>query len=358
MIAFVMILITGIALGAANKNFSMVAAEIIEGVSKVVAAFAILLLSLKVPKWLGLYDATPDVEAEEHAKQGAFIAAWVGCIKMFDPNDPLEPSALKFNVGWNIWREMAEIGAFLFPYFLRDNQNPLLIPASAAVGIAVALVLGGFIYWANGRFSNKVPLAVFMATLTGWLATGLFTGGCHEFEEAVYFDCLEKSGVDCRMTPVVFEIGAKGSSGRFWRHWELPSERLAARARRAARGTRCLQHLTEPSAAPIPPPFFSLARSDHLQAIRLFQVPDRADDRRVLVLFRRRVWHALLAVLAEQEGQAGARSERGRAGEVGRHRLSVSDEKLAPSRPPGASRETIACGFGLALGAHSLLNTK
>ncbi|KAG8463441.1 hypothetical protein KFE25_004952 [Diacronema lutheri] len=222
MIAFVMILITGIALGAANKNFSMVAAEIIEGVSKVVAAFAILLLSLKVPKWLGLYDATPDVEAEEHAKQGAFIAAWVGCIKMFDPNDPLEPSALKFNVGWNIWREMAEIGAFLFPYFLRDNQNPLLIPASAAVGIAVALVLGGFIYWANGRFSNKVPLAVFMATLTGWLATGLFTGGCHEFEEAVYFDCLEKSGVDCRMTPVVFEIGAKGSSGRFWRHWELP----------------------------------------------------------------------------------------------------------------------------------------
>lgn len=219
MIAFIMILITGISLSAADKQFSEVAAEIIEGVSKVVAAFAILLLSLKVPKWLGLYDATPDKEAEEHAKQGALLAAWVGCNKMFDPDDPLEPSALWFNVGWNIWREMAEIGAFLFPYFLRDNQDPLVIPVSAAVGVAIALVLGLGIYFANQRFKNKVPLAVFMSTLTGWLATGLFTGGLHEFEEAEYYDCIEKNGkyAGCSYTPVVFHI-----PGAFWRHYSLP----------------------------------------------------------------------------------------------------------------------------------------
>eukprot|EP00303_Exanthemachrysis_gayraliae_P008742 CAMPEP_0206008836 /NCGR_PEP_ID=MMETSP1464-20131121/8357_1 /ASSEMBLY_ACC=CAM_ASM_001124 /TAXON_ID=119497 /ORGANISM="Exanthemachrysis gayraliae, Strain RCC1523" /LENGTH=274 /DNA_ID=CAMNT_0053382399 /DNA_START=3 /DNA_END=828 /DNA_ORIENTATION=+ len=106
---------------------------------------------------------------------------------------------------------MAEIGAFLFPYFLREGQDPLLIPVSAVIGIGIALVLGLGLYWANKSFTNKAPLAAFMSVITGWLATGLFTGGMHEFEEAVYY-----AGAG-PMTPRVFEI-----PGEWAAHWRLP----------------------------------------------------------------------------------------------------------------------------------------
>ena len=57
------------------------------------------------------------------------------------------------------------------------------IPISAIIGIAVGLGIGFFVYWANRQLKNKFYVALFITLLLVFLSTGLFTGGCHEFEE-------------------------------------------------------------------------------------------------------------------------------------------------------------------------------
>mmetsp|Transcript_2362 Transcript_2362/g.6142 ORF Transcript_2362/g.6142 Transcript_2362/m.6142 type:complete len:305 (-) Transcript_2362:31-945(-) len=179
MVALIMIIATGIGLNVASAEFPKWLAELIEGVSKLVAAFSLAILSFKIPEWLGVYEAEHEME---------------------ELDNTLTPAQLRFNVGWNIWREMAEIGAFLFPFFLNPNFDPASIPLSALAGIAIALVLGAMLYFGNQRLNNKGPLAASMATIIGWLGVGLFTGGMHEMEEAVYY-----SGIG-DMTPKVFYL--------------------------------------------------------------------------------------------------------------------------------------------------------
>jgi len=161
--AVLIIIIVAIPLAVLSMNFSERAVEIIEGVSKVVAAIAILLLSLKIPKWLGgLYKSK---------KKGKISEG-------FD----LSLRAVRFNVAWNIWREVAECGAFLLPSFLQGD-NLKAIPLSAFVGIVVGVGLGALIYWANRAIKQRLPLAIFITLLLIFLSAGLFVGGCHEFEE-------------------------------------------------------------------------------------------------------------------------------------------------------------------------------
>lgn len=100
-VAVVMILAVAIPLGIASKNFDNRVAEIIEGVSKLVAAIAILGLSLKIPVWLGVYEKgtnlpgedchcfTTRKEADEEQKE-----------------ELLTVREIRFNVAWNIWREV------------------------------------------------------------------------------------------------------------------------------------------------------------------------------------------------------------------------------------------------------------
>lgn len=80
--------------------------EIIEGISKVVAAICIVQLSVKLPVWLGIYKK---------------VSLWPW--KKYDPAkaknvDNLSIPEIRFNVAWNIWREVAECGVFLIPFFL------------------------------------------------------------------------------------------------------------------------------------------------------------------------------------------------------------------------------------------------
>jgi high-affinity iron transporter len=157
-VALVLVLALGIGLGVAGSELDNKPAEIIEGVSKVVAAFCIALLSLKIPKWMGLRQSSS---------------------KKVDVTN----GELWFNVAWNIWREIAEIGVFLIPAFL-DGDELAGIPLSGLLGTLIGLLLGGGIYLLNKRLEKtRWALALFMVVLTGLLATGLFTGGCHEFEE-------------------------------------------------------------------------------------------------------------------------------------------------------------------------------
>lgn len=145
---------------------------VIEGISKVVAAFCIIQLSIKIPVWLNIYK-----------KVSLFDCSG----SKYDPNkkknvDMLTNEEIYFNVAWNIWREVAECGVFLIPFFL-DTNNLKAIPLSAVIGSLISLVLGIGVYIANNRLKTKTWLAVLMSGLTFYLSVGLFVGGCHEFEE-------------------------------------------------------------------------------------------------------------------------------------------------------------------------------
>jgi high-affinity iron transporter len=186
-LALVAICCTAIPLSLAGNQLDPTAAMIVEGVSKVIAAIAIAQLSLKVPKWLGVY---PGMKNKARDAAGLTLRA------------------LYFNVAWNIWREIAEVGIFLIPYFLQDGMA-IAVPLSACAGIAIALVLGALLYLANKFTRRTVILAVSIVFITGWLSTGLFVGGWHEFEE-VWGESTE-----------VFEMPGDAESG-FWSHGRMP----------------------------------------------------------------------------------------------------------------------------------------
>jgi high-affinity iron transporter len=172
-LALITIAIVAIPLALLSKNLDPRVVEFIEGLSKLVAAVCVMQLSLKIPKFLGVYPS----------KKGA-DGFTVG----------LSLKSIRFNVAWNIWREVAECGAFLLPFFL-TGEGTKAIPLSGLIGIAVGGLMGLLIYYANRMLKNKVWLAAFMATLLLFLSVGLFVGGCHEFEE-IYGE-----------TPKIYNIG-------------------------------------------------------------------------------------------------------------------------------------------------------
>jgi high-affinity iron transporter len=168
-VAVVMVCIVAIPLSLASGEFSEEATAIIEGISKVIGAIAIMQLSLKIPFWLGFY-----------AKVS--ILPWKKAVLSHDEMDVgISVREIHFNVAWNIWREVAECGVFLIPFFLKKNGSS--IPLSALVGIVIALVLGGLIYYANTKMTNKLLVVILMSGLMLFLSVGLMTGGLHEFEE-------------------------------------------------------------------------------------------------------------------------------------------------------------------------------
>jgi high-affinity iron transporter len=166
-VAILVVLALAIPLAVLSKDLNEQTIEIIEGVSKIVASICILQLSVKIPVWLGIYwkvSALP-WKPKEYKKGGEMISF----------------NEIRFNVAWNIWREVAECGVFLIPFFLGTGAEA--IPISALLGVVVALVLGFLMWIANRKMKSKVWLATFMSGLTLFLAVGLFVGGCHEFEE-------------------------------------------------------------------------------------------------------------------------------------------------------------------------------
>lgn len=177
-VAVLVILAVAIPLGILSNELDERYVEIIEGVSKVVGAIAILQLSLKIPMWLGCYAKVPLLPWKKH------ISMW--CNGSFDEKKTekdvgITMKEIRFNVAWNIWREVAECGVFLIPFFLGGSAKS--IPLSALVGIAIALFLGIMIYIANFRMKSKFWVAFFMSGLMLFLSVGLFVGGLHEFEE-------------------------------------------------------------------------------------------------------------------------------------------------------------------------------
>jgi high-affinity iron transporter len=168
-VAFIMILVTAVVLSQARKEVDGNTIAIIEGVSKVVASFTIATICLKIPKWFQAYGAGIVVSKKMTLAKASM--------------DVLTLSELRFNVAWNIWREMAEIGIFLIPSFISTTGTA--IPLSALSGIAIAIVFGGGIYLVSLKLTDKRTLSAFMATVIGLLSCGLFAYGLHEFEEVI-----------------------------------------------------------------------------------------------------------------------------------------------------------------------------
>jgi high-affinity iron transporter len=169
-IAILVVIAVAVPLGILSKDLDDDVVKVVEGVSKVVATVCILQLSLKIPQWLGLYWKVSIVPCKNKDKKHSK-----------EDLGNLTTREIRFNVAWNIWREVAECGVFLIPFFLGTGAEA--IPISALVGIAIAAVLGFGIYIANHKMANKFWLAFFMSGLTLFLAVGLAVGGLHEFEE-------------------------------------------------------------------------------------------------------------------------------------------------------------------------------
>uniref|UniRef100_A0A6U3AQK7 Iron permease FTR1 n=1 Tax=Entomoneis paludosa TaxID=265537 RepID=A0A6U3AQK7_9STRA len=185
-LALAVIAAIAIPLAILSSNFNNSTSKIIEGISKIVAGICLLQLSLKIPKFLGLYlSCKPKKEGVEH--------------------EGLTTREIKFNVTWNIWREVAECGVFLIPFFL-SGENLKSIPLSAVIGSVVGLAIGLGIYFANQTLKhNKLWLAIFAVLLLVFLSAGLLTGGVHNLE------------VELGSTKTIWEL-----EGSFWDVNRLP----------------------------------------------------------------------------------------------------------------------------------------
>lgn len=171
-LAVVICAAVAIPLAVLSRDFDTTTAVLIEGVSKIVASFCILGLSLKMPKFFGLYYSKSQVK---RMKNGESID------EAETDSAGLSIRSIRFNVAWNIWREVGECGVFLIPFFL-TGEGIKAIPLSAVVGSLVGAVICFSIYEANKRMKNVVGLTIFTVALLLFLSAGLFSGGCHKFE--------------------------------------------------------------------------------------------------------------------------------------------------------------------------------
>ena len=194
LVAVVVCAAVAIPLAILSKDFDPSTAKVIEGASKIVAAICLLQLSLKMPKFFGLYYSKAQVKKIANGET------------LDDTMDSQGMSlrSIRFNVAWNIWREVAECGVFLIPFFL-TGDGIIAIPLSAVVGVLVGGVICVGIYYANQYFKSTKALTVFTVALFLTLSTGLFTGGCHNLEKVYGY------------TPTVYVI-----EGDFWSIERLP----------------------------------------------------------------------------------------------------------------------------------------
>jgi high-affinity iron transporter len=164
--AVIVIAATAITLAIISSNFNDTTAKIIEGVASIVASISIMQLSLKLPRWFGVYGRTAKATREQDTRLS---------------QDALTIGSIRFNVALNIWREVAECGVFLIPSFLSGNGLET-IPLSALIGSCIGLILAAAVYAANQRLKNKLGLAIFAVLLLVILSAGLFEGGFSDLE--------------------------------------------------------------------------------------------------------------------------------------------------------------------------------
>ena len=179
--ALIVTMCVAVPLGLLSRQIDTRVILIIEGVSKLIASVFIAQLSLKVPVWLELYKK----DNESHYNIGSSIRS------------------MRFNIIWNIWREVAECGVFLLPYFF--SGSAIAIPVSFLAGCAIGIALGLIIYYANKRLEKKFWLCFSMSFIFGLFSVGLFVNGCNLMEKVF------------GSTPIIWEI-----KDPFWDMYKFP----------------------------------------------------------------------------------------------------------------------------------------
>ncbi|GKY93165.1 hypothetical protein MPSEU_000284500 [Mayamaea pseudoterrestris] len=230
LLAIIVIFAVAVPLALLSKDFDTTTSELIEGVSKIVASVCMLQLSLKLPKWLGFYgskkagnkekmrgasikevktpledeqplstdqtltlmqadvDADADCEAaipvDDEAAPHVTEVVTASNTTAEDTADALTLKSIRFNIAWNIWREVAECGVFLIPSFL-TGDDLAAIPLSAFIGIIIGGGLGYGIYYTNQKLqqNKKLGFSLFVIVLVSFLSAGLLTDGVHNVEE-------------------------------------------------------------------------------------------------------------------------------------------------------------------------------
>lgn len=239
-LAVLLVVAVAVPLALLARDFDEGTVIIIEGVSQIVASICMLQLSLKLPKWMfynrkllgkpdaedAAADAAPGADDAASAPDGGDNAELVGAqcaderidgceVGEADASCPTEPMAaasdgltlasIRFNVAFNIWREVAECGIFLIPAFLA-GEGLAAIPLSAFVGILLGGILGYAVYYVNHCLrSAKLGFTLFVVLLVSFLSAGLMAAGCGELES------------ELRATPQVYQI-----PGPFWDSERMP----------------------------------------------------------------------------------------------------------------------------------------
>lgn len=129
---------------------------IITGLSRLLAAVYSFFISVKVPKWLGVYHTTKSLHGSQVGR----------CLR-----------ELKFNLVWNLWGHFTEVYFFLIMFY--NGVTAATIPLSAVIGIAIGFAISCGIYLGRTRFKeHKVKIAAVMSTILSILSSLATASGC------------------------------------------------------------------------------------------------------------------------------------------------------------------------------------
>jgi high-affinity iron transporter len=111
-VAIIVVIAIAVPLSILGTTLDPHVVAIIEGCSKIIAAVCIMQLSLKIPMWLGIYEKVPLLPCRKKLPTFANHS-----LDEHEGSEILTIKEIRFNVAWNIWREVAECGLLLIPFF-------------------------------------------------------------------------------------------------------------------------------------------------------------------------------------------------------------------------------------------------
>ncbi|KAH9254466.1 hypothetical protein BASA81_007579 [Batrachochytrium salamandrivorans] len=186
----------GIAAAVENSDTVDNGMMIGEGVSKVIAAYFVCSVTLKIPRWFGIsnYVKPGEKEKQEAITKGA------------DLDDlGVKRGELSLSLFWNAVRETIECGVLTALTYLFSTAGLDTLGASVGVGIAVCVFVS-VTFGLGGVYLSAKAFGIAATGLTILLSLGLVTGAVHEWEELFTVDNGYSS-------PVVFSIDEDTAEG-------------------------------------------------------------------------------------------------------------------------------------------------
>lgn len=167
-----------------------------EGVSKVIAAYFVCSITLKIPRWFGISNYVKPGELEK--KKELILNA--------DEEElGMKRGPLSVSLFWNAFRETVEGGVLTALTYLFSTAPLNTLGASVGIGLAVAIFVS-IIFGLGAYYFSPKAFGILATALTILLSLGLVTGAVHEFEELYTVDY----GVS---SPVVFSVDEESAEG-------------------------------------------------------------------------------------------------------------------------------------------------